>query len=453
MGINPRQHIRKVMESSNGGDTDRISMLPDDLICKILSILPTKYAVGTSVLSKRWQDMWASVPTLNFDDSLYFNKTIARGLSKTKMDVDSKFMSFVESVLIGSQVSCFESFCFERHYVDDEFRVNSWISFVLEHNVRKMELRYYASLPIILPSNLFESKTLVVLILKWAVLLEVPAFVWLPSLKVLHLDSIMKCSDEDSDQKLLLFSGCPVLEELYIERWTFDDRCSLVVSIPTLKRLRLGFEMDHFVTYSSYELEIDAPKLEHLDLEDFATDEIYVNLSSVLEARISVGSCILRRLLEGIRTVKFLSISDSTLGYISEEKFYWLPTFHNLIVLEIGANGDLGWNVLAGFLELSPNLEVLKLLKGPYYGVSEDSWVGPPPSKVSNLLLHLKETKIDEFNGRKYEIEAIEFILKNAKVLKTMTIDCRSRKINKGIREKLAGFPRASKNSQLNLLF
>lgn len=79
------------MESSNGGDTDRISMLPDDLICQILSILPTKYAVGTSVLSKRWQDMWASVPTLDFDDSLYFNKTIARGPSQSKMDVDSKF--------------------------------------------------------------------------------------------------------------------------------------------------------------------------------------------------------------------------------------------------------------------------------------------------------------------------------------------------------------------------
>ncbi|XP_026431937.1 F-box/LRR-repeat protein At1g55660-like [Papaver somniferum] len=46
---------------------DRISRLPDNLIHHIMSFMDTKYAVQTSVLSKRWIHVWKSPPFLNFD--------------------------------------------------------------------------------------------------------------------------------------------------------------------------------------------------------------------------------------------------------------------------------------------------------------------------------------------------------------------------------------------------
>ncbi|CDY41819.1 BnaC02g12300D [Brassica napus] len=48
---------------------DMISKLPEDLLLRILSELPTaKDVVATMVLSKRWQPLWKSVPKLVFDD-------------------------------------------------------------------------------------------------------------------------------------------------------------------------------------------------------------------------------------------------------------------------------------------------------------------------------------------------------------------------------------------------
>jgi len=49
-------------------ECDRVSSLPDSIICHILSFLPTKDTVATIILSKRWKPLWLSVVTLDFID-------------------------------------------------------------------------------------------------------------------------------------------------------------------------------------------------------------------------------------------------------------------------------------------------------------------------------------------------------------------------------------------------
>ncbi|KAK7842492.1 putative f-box protein [Quercus suber] len=52
-------------------EEDRISTLPDSILLSILCFLPTKDAIKTGVLSKRWSYLWTSVPSLSFEDGSF----------------------------------------------------------------------------------------------------------------------------------------------------------------------------------------------------------------------------------------------------------------------------------------------------------------------------------------------------------------------------------------------
>ncbi|VAI55189.1 unnamed protein product [Triticum turgidum subsp. durum] len=54
----------------DGDGQDHISRLPDDLLCNIISRLPTKEAARTMVLSTRWRCVWAATPLLVDDAHL-----------------------------------------------------------------------------------------------------------------------------------------------------------------------------------------------------------------------------------------------------------------------------------------------------------------------------------------------------------------------------------------------
>ncbi|KAL9291183.1 putative FBD-associated F-box protein [Arabidopsis thaliana] len=48
-------------------DAARINDLPDDLLATVLSFVPTKDAVATSILSKRWRPIWKRAVNLESD--------------------------------------------------------------------------------------------------------------------------------------------------------------------------------------------------------------------------------------------------------------------------------------------------------------------------------------------------------------------------------------------------
>ncbi|KAM1164438.1 hypothetical protein ACFX13_024591 [Malus domestica] len=70
---------------------DRISDLPNDVLYRILSLLPVNSIAQTSVLSRRWEYLWTSVPILDFYEGF-------------PSDVDDiKWMQFITNALTRRQ--------------------------------------------------------------------------------------------------------------------------------------------------------------------------------------------------------------------------------------------------------------------------------------------------------------------------------------------------------------
>ena len=59
--------VRKKVQISDQMAVDRLSSLPDTIIHHILSLMETKYAIRTCVLSKQWRNHWTNIHSLSFD--------------------------------------------------------------------------------------------------------------------------------------------------------------------------------------------------------------------------------------------------------------------------------------------------------------------------------------------------------------------------------------------------
>lgn len=200
-------------------ETGSFASLPDEVICQILSLLPTKKVIAASILSKRLRRLWNYIPALNF------------GNIKVKTLADNnRFNEFVDTLLFSRERA--GSHSIDRFWLDIEYdypyiayhksfpNVINWINYVVKQNVQFLNLTFSVvydpghtgpNLPI----SVFSCRTLVVLKLRWFSVEEDSCFnfVGFPSLKALHLNDIYFDKYEDF---LLLLGGCPVLEDLKV---------------------------------------------------------------------------------------------------------------------------------------------------------------------------------------------------------------------------------------------
>lgn len=193
---------------------DGISELPDSLLAHILSYLPTKSAVKTSVLSKSWRFIWREVTFeldlnaadfLRYEDdsslvSLLNNRSFLR---KFKIKYDSS---------VRTKRKRGES----RKVNKSGKRVMEWIAEAVHRGVKHLDVEDKASIIgfVFMPKYLYVSKTLVSLSLV-NVGLESPKFeVSLPCLDSIHLDDVYYMGDDGLSIMERLISGSPVLKNL-----------------------------------------------------------------------------------------------------------------------------------------------------------------------------------------------------------------------------------------------
>ncbi|XP_026423970.1 F-box/LRR-repeat protein At1g52650-like [Papaver somniferum] len=310
---------------------DRISDIPESLLHHIICFLEIKDGARTSVLSKRWNSIWTSIPTLRFHRPLSCSF-----LPPSSAETD-KFMDFVDGTLHRHNSSNIQNFfLFWREHLN-ETRVHSWISTVIRGKVQELGLYLTQTRPLFIPLSLFTCESLMSLELGAQHNITLPKYISFPRLKRLKLYKF-EFSDECWNDEI--FSNSTALEELILDFCTFRMR-NFTISIPTLKLLKIRcFEFVIDVGLQDCALKIDAPNLltfvYSADVaKEYAIPSFLTLVEAVVRFKFEQKGAQISRLLRALAHVKRLTVNDSTLQAICSayDPSNSLLTFHNVKML------------------------------------------------------------------------------------------------------------------------
>ncbi|GLU23589.1 hypothetical protein SLE2022_395820 [Rubroshorea leprosula] len=434
---------------------DNINYLPDGILAHILSFLPTKDAVRTSFLSRRWRYLYTLVSNLDLELEPDYDDDD----EDTQLD---QLMNFVDRVLLFRKRPSILRFRLKCAHYDNQFnpsRIDGWIRALMWHRIQEFELDICESdfhLEV-LPASLFTCETLVVLklYLDWCYdSLKVPSKVCLPRLKVLHICAGF--SFDGSDQNL--FSSCPVLEEMVLDKCALMHPCfEFNIFIPTLKRLTIK-SMTITKTTGATQVVINAPSLVYFSYSDSEFQSlVFVGVQSLHEAVIDfyfvcgrynhselyVAAAV--DLLTRIKRIQSLQISTRTLWSLQDHKVP-IPLWLNMTHLKIFETyWRANFTCLQYFLARSGCLETLIIEELP------DEWVVHLwLVDITCLSFRLKTIEILSFKGEENCMKMVEYFLSTAKVLEKMTIHIKEGEAKQlQITKELLMLPRVSLRSRI----
>ncbi|KAK2408232.1 F-box/FBD/LRR-repeat protein [Trifolium repens] len=325
-------------EEEEGNDgIDRISSLPNSILCHILSFLPTKTSVCTmSLVSRRWRNLWKNLEVFDFRDK--WRDYSYHGPDDEYIEWFMFFTVFVNTALALRRSNVIRKFRLDCDHIEDDpfwaYSIDTWMSIAIGPHLEEFHLTLFTAGFNDLPLKLFSCSNLVSLRLKGYISLQFQdtSEICLPSLKVLHL---LDMDHLDLNSVNMLLSGCPVLENLKL---CFCPESFAKLQAPSsLTRLKVKVQNEVGTC-----LEIDAPGLKYLSLTKVILGDVFGNLHNVEEAYLDVFSTpesksveplyILLRALSG---VKRLELSDSTTKCLFVAPVLDFPEFRYLLHLKL----------------------------------------------------------------------------------------------------------------------
>ncbi|KAJ1383997.1 Leucine-rich repeat domain superfamily [Sesbania bispinosa] len=453
-----KEKLPKKQKSKEGEDI--ISKLPESLISRILSFLPTKDAVRTSVLSKIWVYRWTSITKLDLDDSVFYN------YSPKKMKTGGKrkhnFVNFVNRALLVTKTSSMESFSLVMANKYDASLVNTWISSILSRNVNNllMHSQFGFNFSAFTSHALYESSYLLEeLVLKcfsdisYCDITVPPSCVYFGHLKILKLSGI--AFHIDSCIFVWPRLSLPVLKKFETMNCIWISEKHVTLEAPLLESVFI--EQDR--SSVSHEPRSCAIKFKVLDLKEFTYCGYgisqYITLSDPSSAKNASATIILNQcenrvpetgpraflLLKQFSQVKYLKFDGTEV--LAQQKMSVLPVFGMLIHLELDL---VSGEVLLGLLLKSPILKTLH-----FKGISKfDKELLNSTVVPYCLLSTLEVVKFGRVHGYEHELYLAKFVMENGLVLERMSFSLASHelgesKVMEDFKEKLFSFKKAGR--------
>ncbi|KAK8930791.1 putative F-box/LRR-repeat protein [Platanthera zijinensis] len=355
---------------------DRISQLHDSLLLHIISFLSADDAISTSLLSRRWKNLW------KWMDSLDFPFQCAKSKRSLKQ--------FIERALTLHEGLKIKRFCARFHYNSNYVsHVDSWVHYMIARNVEKLVLDFFflgnGVQPYVLPPSVYNCGSLRELEVNLCGF-RLPTIFCLGSLEKLVVSNGVFVGNTLRD----LISGCPVLEDLVLVNCNQACDLDVVVLNRKLKRLKIVEYPDE--VEEGTVVKIYAPYLLHLELQSGdPRPYIILNAGSIYSASLDMRRIVTCLSLDTYNQKNYFQILEDIMIGLHEVKSLRLSSWCVQALLE---HEDMHRCLPTPFRYLKHLKLVVKLAKDELPGIACLLWNSP---ELEHLTIQLcKQTHIDK---------------------------------------------------------
>ncbi|KAM5561716.1 F-box/FBD/LRR-repeat protein [Rosa sericea] len=401
---------------------DRVSALPDDILVSLVSRLPLKEAVATSVLSRRWQNVGLSTMNLRFDAvDFSIDNNFRHYLCKPKEIKEQeswKYINWVNHVVQQHRGKHIEEFRISLP-LDSRFSssINEWIQFAMENSVERLELDFYQKVNV---SARFEDYTFSHKLLG----ICTPSLgccgynIGFKSLKVLQIRHV----GVTGEVLEYFLSNCPLLERLSV---------TCAKDLVNLRVVGSSIALKYLVIQNCHNLE--SIEIRDVNIVSF----IYcgyrsTNISNVpllSEVTVSQRCCpkdfvrvVLTQLSGCLSNIEILKLHIHLGAAYNENPA--LPLLANLKHLELIVVANYkALHHLNSFLKASPYLQRLLLELQLYRESPALMGIGEIEKAADCPHNHLKVVEIVGFRAHKSGVELVMHLIKNVLALEKIVID------------------------------
>ncbi|KAG5521291.1 hypothetical protein RHGRI_033745 [Rhododendron griersonianum] len=195
--------------------SDIISDLPDNILEKILVLMPLRDAVRTSVLSKKWRDNWRKIPELAFDDRSLVDPypiLFRQRSPPDQLSIKNRFFATIYHVLLRHQ-GAIPKLILSLSELEGCFEIDTLIITLSSNGIQELTVKLWKGQPYKLPQSLYTCQRLTHLNLQHCVFRPPTTFKGFRRIVYLELYEVIITSDAFQN----LVSSCPLLEKLKFE--------------------------------------------------------------------------------------------------------------------------------------------------------------------------------------------------------------------------------------------